>query len=50
MTRKIIGYFYDEGIRYEVYDTDSDMDLGEHQDRNYGRTEKIIDSILNEEK
>ena len=46
---KVIGYFYDEGIRYDVYDTDSDTDLGEHQNNTYDKT-VIIDKILDEEK
>ena len=33
---KVIGYYYDEGIRYDVYDTDTTEELGQFQDRNYG--------------
>lgn len=44
---KVIGYFIDEGIEYEVYDTDIDSTMGEYQDREY--TANITNKVFDED-
>lgn len=44
--KRQIGYYIEDGIEYPVFENSTSEELGEHQDREYPKTERIINKTF----